>query len=259
MSRVFFLNLSMGSKGKVKLGEQVAIEYFQSKGYTNIVHEPDGNIPPDLLINGSIAVEVRRLNQFKKMNGKHHPLENLEYSLMPRVRKLINDFANPDTSSTLTAFISIDYKRPLKVDQMLMEDIRSVLRAHLPFLNQHLQYQIRDNLTLRIRNSRKSYGRPYVWASQYDGDGGGAVVANILESLEIILAEKHEKIQPYRPKYETWWLAGNDKVGFGIDEIDLSQLEQAFNIKTFFERIIFISPFDSKEGVELIVPKHARI
>lgn len=35
---------------KIKLGESVAIEYFQSRGYSNIIHEPDGNVPPDLLI-----------------------------------------------------------------------------------------------------------------------------------------------------------------------------------------------------------------
>lgn len=32
-------------------------------GFTDITYEPDGNIPPDFVVNGQIAVEVRRLNQ----------------------------------------------------------------------------------------------------------------------------------------------------------------------------------------------------
>lgn len=51
----------------------------------------------------------------------------------------------------------------------------------------------------------------------------------------------------------------NDKVGFGIDEIDLDQLRSTFNIRTFFDRIIFISPFDSSKGRELIVPENAKM
>lgn len=62
---------------KIELGESVAIEYFQSRGYSNIIHEPDGNVPPDLLIDNNIAVEVRRLNQFKNINGVDYPLKIL--------------------------------------------------------------------------------------------------------------------------------------------------------------------------------------
>jgi len=43
--------------------ETLAKEYLRFLGYTDIIYEPDGNIPPDFLVNGRIAVEVRRLNQ----------------------------------------------------------------------------------------------------------------------------------------------------------------------------------------------------
>jgi hypothetical protein len=43
--------------------ERLVAEFLAEQGYTNIVHEPDGNFPPDFLVNGHIAVEVHRLNQ----------------------------------------------------------------------------------------------------------------------------------------------------------------------------------------------------
>ena len=36
--------------------------YLAHRGFTDVVYEPDGNVPPDFLVDGRIAVEVRRLN-----------------------------------------------------------------------------------------------------------------------------------------------------------------------------------------------------
>ncbi len=79
------------------------------------------------------------------------------------------------------------------------------------------------------------------------------VIANIMDSLRLIIKEKEEKIQSYKNKYPTWWLALNDHIGNGLDEIDLQQLKEVFDIETFFERIIFISMFDATQGSEFII------
>ena len=50
----------------MKREEKIANDYFISVGFNKILYEPDGNIPPDFLLNDSIAVEVRRLNQHLK-------------------------------------------------------------------------------------------------------------------------------------------------------------------------------------------------
>ena len=43
--------------------ERIVLAHLTHRGFTDVVYEPDGNIPPDFLVNGSIAIEVRRLNQ----------------------------------------------------------------------------------------------------------------------------------------------------------------------------------------------------
>ena len=47
--------------------EQLGLDSLRMQGYTNLELEPDGNIPPDIVINKKIAIEVRRLNQKDKL------------------------------------------------------------------------------------------------------------------------------------------------------------------------------------------------
>jgi len=43
--------------------ERIVYQYLSYQGFSDVAYEPDGNVPPDFLLNGRIAVEVRRLNQ----------------------------------------------------------------------------------------------------------------------------------------------------------------------------------------------------
>lgn len=235
----------------MKWEERVAFEYFQSKGFTDIRVEPDGKIPPDLLLNKQTAIEVRRLNQFyKTIHGNYLPLEELEYKLVPRVYKIIDSYKTRPADTT--AFVSISFSRPLKVDKNLLQDINHVFEAHLSLLDEPRIYQVHQNFRLRFHPAKKKFGYPYTLGSTSDFDNGGAVVANIAESLNIIVAEKIEKINPHRHKYPIWWLALVDRIGYGIDEFDFEQLKAAYPIGDFFEKVILISAFDSTNGAEWI-------
>lgn len=48
--------------------EKIAENYLISEGYINIIYEPNGNCPPDFVVNKEIAIEVRRLNQLFLIN-----------------------------------------------------------------------------------------------------------------------------------------------------------------------------------------------
>ena len=160
----------MKHRTKIKHGEQVAIEYFQSNGYYNIVHEPDGQVPPDLLLNGSVAVEVRRLNQFKEVDGMAQPLEELEYRLMTPLRKMVKSYGMQ--CSEVTSFVSFDFRRPLIVNKSLMKVIKDILDGHLKNLNETITHNINDNFEIRLTPSTKKYNKPFVFASYSDDDGG---------------------------------------------------------------------------------------
>jgi hypothetical protein len=46
-----------------KIEEKTVIECLKIQGFHHIRYEPDGNIPPDILLYDKIAIEVRRLNE----------------------------------------------------------------------------------------------------------------------------------------------------------------------------------------------------
>jgi len=53
--------------------ETQARRYLEHLGCKDIVYEPDGNVPPDFVVDGRIGVEVRRLNQNEHTTGTAAP------------------------------------------------------------------------------------------------------------------------------------------------------------------------------------------
>src|SRR5207249_2318292 len=65
------------------------------RGYTDVRYEPDGNVPPDFLVNGRIAVEARVLNQHHVSNGRAQGLAIAEIPLRQRVENLLKSYGPP--------------------------------------------------------------------------------------------------------------------------------------------------------------------
>jgi hypothetical protein len=230
----------------MKREEKIANDYFISVGFHIIQHEPDGNVPPDFLLNNSIAVEVRRLNQHLKRQKNPIPLEELEYKLIPRIRNLLKSFYAPEINSS--AFLTISYGRPLKVDKKLITDIDNILHEHIQFIKEKREYNIRENLQIRIWPTNSKLSSIYEIGIQNDHDSGGFVVGEIFRSLNIIIEEKVLKIEPYHKKYDEWWLLLIDHMGFGLHDEEIVQLKSLRIENHIFKKIIILPPFDFKKA-----------
>jgi hypothetical protein len=128
--------------------EKFSYEYLVNQGFNNVVFEPDGNIPPDFLVDGSIAVEVRRLNQHIKTNNKSEPLEELQFKIEPKLKEIVKelDIKFPGYS----VFISIKYQRPLRVTKKLANKIREGILEHLSLKQSHATFKVNENLEIRL-------------------------------------------------------------------------------------------------------------
>src|SRR2546426_401166 len=69
--------------------ERTILESLQNQDLGDVVYEPDGNVPPDFLVNGRIAVEVRRLNENVETDEGHRGLEEISKPLNVLVRKAL--------------------------------------------------------------------------------------------------------------------------------------------------------------------------
>ena len=230
----------------MKYEEITAFEFLKEQGYLDIKYEPNGNRTPDFLLDNKIAIEVRRLNQHTSKSSSHRPLEELYFKLLPRLEKLFNEYDNNEHISS--AFVCIEFGRPLKVNENLINHVKEQLDRHSKIMDESAKYDVCENLTLTIFPSTHRLERKFNFGSSMDIDSGGFVLSNIVNSLKIIIEEKSKKIASFRTDYKTWWLILVDFIGYGVSENELKESIPLVD-KNVFERIYFISPIDKTIGI----------
>lgn len=228
--------------------ERIVAHYLQTLGYdpSKIEPEPDGNIPPDLLIDGRIAVEVRRLNQYVITEEGRENLEQKDYWFWTRIKDAIDSFNAPAFNNS--ALVSLSFKRPID-RKITLESITNILREHLEIIDQRHSYSIGNSVILHFTPLKEAGLRPYTLMATSDEDSGGFIVNEIHSNMIDHIAEKEEKVRPYKEKYPIWWLAFVDTIGLGLSTLDIEQLKELPMIQTTFDRILIVSPHNPPSGV----------
>lgn len=229
--------------------EQLVFDCLQKQGFTDVVFEPDGNVPPDLLVNGKIAVEVRRLNQNISSEAGYEGLEQTEYKVHSIVKGIMDSFPMvPDSNGV---FVGYHFQRPLPPLNELKKVIKEILTQHLkdPLLKK--EYSIGNNFELELFPASNKLNKFYKYGLSSDGDSGGFVIGLIHENLKIILEEKEGKVKNFKPRYPEWWIGLVDNVGYVMDDYDLKQFYELPKLTTSFDRILIVSPLDSNRWVYL--------
>ena len=230
----------------MKREERLVETYLISKGYKEIIFEPDGNCPPDFVVEGNIAIEVRRLN----LHLKNAAIEKLDFKLKPALFKIIETLKCSKYEHS--AYLSIRYKRPLKVTKELKSKITEVLNQHLSCLAETKKYQILDNLEIQVFSAGKKFDTVYHIGTILDLDKTYFVVNAVYDNLRIVIEEKQKKIFPFKDRYKTWWLALVDTIGHGMTDYDIMQFKELPSIETVFEKVILIPPSEPKRGIVII-------
>jgi hypothetical protein len=233
--------------------EKLAYQFLKYSGFKNIIHEPDGNIPPDFLCDLKIAVEVRRLNQHIDYNNNQKPIEELNFRLIPRINELFKSL-NKDFKGNSIA-VSIRFKRPLSVNSKLVSSVKSILYKNIPFEGKTKIIDINPNLQFKLYNSTQKLSKSIMVGSIHDMDGGGSIVSIIQENLKLVLAEKERKVKPFLKKYKSWWLILCNHIWDNLDVLDIRQINDFPSFETFFDRIILISPYDFRNSIEINIVK----
>jgi hypothetical protein len=135
--------------------EELARKYLEHIGSTSIEYEPDGNVPPDFIVNKRIAVEVRRLNQNELASIGFRGLEETEIPLRERIRTLLASFG-PSRSGT-SWFVCYTFRRPLPSWRVLRDDLSCHLRS---FLDDEGEKSVKVNDVIDIEFRRASDPHP---------------------------------------------------------------------------------------------------
>jgi len=224
--------------------------FLVKKGFSNIVYEPDGNIPPDFLINGEIAVEVRRLNQNFDDGTGMRGLEEVSASLLQRMTRLVECIAETDGNSW---FVWFRFSRPVPLWNSLAPALREALLRFRISANKRDSTRViysAHNFEVRVREASRPLETFFRIGSMSDHQAGGSVVAEFISNIQHCSAEKLVKIERHRNKYKTWWLALTNKTGLGLDEFDRQQLQQNLSRPAGWDKILLIIQHNPESWIE---------
>ncbi len=185
-----------------------AKDYLVHRGFeaAEIVYEPDGNVPPDFLVEGRIAVEVRRLNQqLRSATGEPEAVEGLSLPLRNHLEQFLESLGPP--LGGVSWWVFYEFARP-----QLTKSWKPILRSQLqPFLDGHVRdmertISIDSNFKLQLVQQARPGSHAFVLGGEDDLDTGGWVGHEFQESLRRCIEDKSDKVANYRAKYPEWWL-----------------------------------------------------
>lgn len=229
--------------------EQCVERFLKWKGYTNVVFEPDGNIPPDFLINGKVAVEVRRLIQYESTTGVPKSVSESSIPLDKNLKKLLSDLGPPTKQQSW--FVYVRFSRPVESWNKLEPRIRSWLEAFRDGPQMvGTSNDFGNGFTMKVFRALKHQSL-FVLAGYSDQDSGGWITAQLDESLKIVIPEKSAKITKYRLKYAEWWLVLTDHIGTGLDAEERAKFKDKFSLLHDWDKIILVNPADFADSYEI--------
>ncbi len=185
-----------------------AREYLLTLGFAPyaIVHEPEPNSTPDFLLQDTIAVAVRRLNQYWATGeGQLEALENLDKPLIKRLDKLLSSIGPTSTGVSWAVFPS--FRRP-HLEKRWEHKLKGQLdRIRLdPPPGECIELEVDEHFSLQLMRRSKPDNHAFILGGSNDEDAGGWVLEELTRSLELCICEKTKKIASRRHLHPEWWL-----------------------------------------------------
>jgi hypothetical protein len=208
----------------MKRDERHVEKFLVHRGHLDIVHEPDGGVPPDFLIDGHIAIEVRGLNQNFFGTGHTRGLEETSIPLMQKIEKLLLSFGK--TANGQSWFVCFDFRRPLEPWSKLKFKLRKILQAFISSpTSSETQYALGSGFSVELYQASSAHSTFYLLGAYTDDDSGGWLISEIAQNLEYCINEKSAKRDRNSiSTYSEWWLVLVDRIGYGLDQDDQRQL-----------------------------------
>ena len=224
--------------------EQLVERYLGGLGFDSIIFEPDGKVTPDFLVDGRIAVEVRRLNQNELTDSGFRGLEESDIPLQMKIQKLLASLGSPQTG--VSWFVRYTVKRPFPPRDQLLATLRQRLEAFRisPGKEIRASFTFGDRFRVELLQAEDAHPQFFAFGGYCDLDTGGWLFEETQKNLRLCVAKKTMTIAPVRHRYPEWWLVLVDRIGYGVDACDRKLFAEHLAIEHDWNKVILLSPFD---------------
>jgi hypothetical protein len=229
--------------------EKIAQDHLYSRGFSKVVYEPDGNVPPDLLADDRIACEVRRLNENERGRSAPKGLEETEIPFLARFRNVLRSIGAPQTRSW---WVRVRIQRPLPKWHHIEPEARAYLhRVQRQQAEVYPVHRIGGTVEIQAFNRSTPAKDAFTLGIVSDSDSGGWVIESLERNLRLCIEEKTAKVASFRSQYPEWWLVLVDHVAYGLDSFDLAQFRKSVRVPHTWDRVVIVNPLDHTHYFEI--------
>lgn len=180
------------------------------------------------------------------------PIE-LEETSIPfwiNLKKLVASIGPTPTSRSW--YVSCRFRRPVESWKTIKKGVAEALQMFLDTSNQNRgNIATIGNFEIDVFPARRCHSSMFVFGGLNDEDADGWLLHKMGENIQYCLNEKTEKIGKVRSRYEQWWLALVDHIGYGLNEFERELFQDQISIKHNWDRIILIDPRDHTRWFEI--------
>lgn len=232
----------------MNLDEKIARQHLEHLSFSDIVYEPDGNIPPDYLVDGKIAIEVRRLNQHIKTESRAIGLEEEAIPFADGIQKIIDSITIPEQS---TWFVHLSFQRPIPRLATIRDDVVQACMDAAKDSDRHQVGRLPPNINLRFTKASSFLGSSFALGSISDHDEGGLVYDLLARNIDHCILDKTKKTEKHKSRYEKWWLILVDHIDYCLSTDELAALKASRQRMPGWEKILLVSAIDPTRSFEL--------
>jgi hypothetical protein len=231
------------------LTERLANDHLIHRGHATPQFEPLGNVPPDFLLDGRIAVEVRRLNQNEIAAPGPKGLEEVEIPLLMGMQRLLKSYGPPVAGAWR---VGLSFRRPIPPFHVIAQAVKQFLsQVQSGTVPTGVRQQIAPNIEMDASPASGTWDEMFHLAVTSDHDSGGWVLEELERNINICIASKTAKIASYRHRYPEWWLLLVDHIAYGLSEFDLGQFRSSVTITHSWDKVIIVNPHDCTHYFDL--------
>ncbi|WP_088210561.1 hypothetical protein [Shewanella sp. Shew256] len=234
--------------------EEVLVANLLAKHGFDVIYEPDGNIPPDILLDGRIAVEVTRLNKLICINGQYRRIDDDASSIIGVLKKSIN---SSNDSLPPRYRVSAHVRRPFgnarklsrNVSNALANAEKRLLSGSKEFVREYVPNT--NGMSLFVRKSPLQHSEGFLLTGVSDLDAAYHDASTILESVRYCISEKESKVKNYLERYPEWWLVLSDTITYGGVSEYIEYIKENLS-KSCFSRIVIINSLSGDIQAEIL-------
>lgn len=236
----------------MNVDEAIVKRYLERIGHTDVRSHPDGSHnPPDFLVDGNVAIEVRRLNLHYQDTNRLIPLEQ---SYHPLLGHLNNLFKSINQHEGRGWFVLCAFSRPVadwkKIHPQIMLACNEIGELSVtPGTKFHVQINPRLELTF-IRSSI-NLKHKFNLSSLLDINEGCMIYDALCQNIQLCIDEKTKKIQRHYEKYSRWHLLLVDHIDYCMSQEEQIAVKDTIKNIQAWEKILLLSPLDSGSNFQI--------